>query len=119
MAEHGNKWNKEQTSKECPYRVECQRFHIGHSDTLGYKCRAPDKGCKKEQKAAGQFFILHIQQIIKKFLVCKSIFCYIVAIPGGENGLDWGILMHGLQVERHLLNLTKNLSANTDYALAA
>jgi len=39
--------------------------------------------------------------------------------PGGENGLDWGILVHGLQVERHLFNLAKTLSANTDYALAA
>ena len=39
--------------------------------------------------------------------------------PGGENGLDWGILMHGLQVERHLLKLATILSANTDYALAA
>ena len=77
-AENRDEGNKEKTAYECPDGVESKRFHIGHTYPLRDKGRAPYKGCKQKQKAAGQFLISHIRQIIKKILVCKYFFCYIV-----------------------------------------
>ena len=78
LAENRDKWNKEKTADKCPYGVESKRFHIGHSYPLGNKSRAPYESCEKKQKAAGQFLVFHIRQIIKNILVCKYFFCYIV-----------------------------------------
>ena len=70
-AEERDEGNEKKTADKSPDGVECERFHIGHPYTLGDKGTAPDQGSKQKQKAAGQFFVFHINQIIKKILVCK------------------------------------------------